>query len=117
MTPCGTHRSALGDGYSFLCNVLRECVSRETQATARARWESMRREAEILMKASEVSGKPSWSRARRRQRVIQPKVRSTTQRLGWTWKPPLDGLVFGLGSIVLASGAVPNPCTVCTFQP
>ena len=35
--------------------------------------------------------------------MIQPKVRSTTQRLGWTWKLPLDDLVFGLGSIVVAS--------------
>src|SRR5437879_10698328 len=91
---------------------LRKCLIRKTHATARAKWESMRLLAEILMKASEVAGRPSWSRARRRQRVIQEKLRSTTHLLGWTTKPPLDGLVVGLGSIVLVSEAVPRRRTV-----
>jgi hypothetical protein len=44
--------------------------------------ESMRRHAESVMKASELCGRPSWSRANRRQRTIQAKLRSTTHRLG-----------------------------------
>ena len=34
------------------------------------------------MKASELSGKPSWSRQSRRHRVIQAKLRSMTHLLG-----------------------------------
>lgn len=94
------------------CPVLRKCLIQKTHATARAKWESMRLLAEILMKASEVAGRPSWSRARRRHLVIQAILRSTTHLLGRTWKPPLDDLVCGLDSVVLASEAVPRCCTV-----
>src|SRR5215210_5323936 len=38
-------------------------------------------------KASAEDGVASWSRASLRQRAIQPKVRSITQRLGCTAKP------------------------------
>jgi hypothetical protein len=38
---------------------LRECKEREIHGKAGARWESMRREAESLIKASLVSGSPS----------------------------------------------------------
>ncbi|GJE61003.1 hypothetical protein MPOCJGCO_3122 [Methylobacterium trifolii] len=38
-------------------------------------------------KASAEDGVASWSRASLRQRAIHPKVRSMTQRLGWTAKP------------------------------
>jgi hypothetical protein len=38
-------------------------------------------------KASADEGVASWSRASLRQRLSQPKVRSTAQRRGWTAKP------------------------------
>ena len=41
--------------------------------------------------ASDTSQRRSSSRTRRRQRVIQPKVRSTTYRRGSTWKPTCPG--------------------------
>src|SRR2546426_12154941 len=53
------------------------------------------------MKASEHSGKPSWSRQSRRHRVIQAKLRSMTHLLGSgraSWRKelvPLDLGAFG----------------------
>src|SRR6266849_8223572 len=46
--------------------------------------ESMRRLAATLMKASLLCGKPLWSRAKRRQRVIQARIRSTIHLQGET---------------------------------
>jgi len=37
--------------------------------------------------ASETSRRCSYTCTRRRQRIIQPKVRSATHRRGRTWKP------------------------------
>src|SRR5712672_4061808 len=91
---------------------LRECQLSTVAGKAGARWESMRLLAESLMKASLLSGRPSWSRARRRHLVIQAMLRSTTHLLGRTWKPAEEDVVFGLGSVVLASEAVPRRCTV-----
>src|SRR5947207_8672436 len=89
-------------------HLLRACQLSTAAGKAGARWESMRLLAESLMKASLLSGRPSWSRARRRHLVIQAMLRCTTHLLGRTTKPPLDDLVSGLGSIVQASEAVPK---------
>ena len=48
---------------------------------------SMRWIMESLMKASADWSRRSWSLASRRERPSQAKVRSTTQRRGWTAKP------------------------------
>src|SRR5205814_805935 len=59
-----------------------KCKVRINEGKGGAKSESMRREAESLMKASQPSGRPSWSRASRRHRVIQAKLRSTTHLQG-----------------------------------
>ena len=57
----------------------------ETQARAR-RLSIWAAEARVIQPAA-TSGRPSWSRARRRLCPKMPKVRSITHRRSWTVKP------------------------------
>jgi hypothetical protein len=61
----------------------------------------------IWKKARAVAAAPSKSRARRRLTEAQAKVRSTTQRFGWTTKPASVRLMIstGRGAAVATRGS------------